>query len=104
MGGGTLKRYAFVFTVLVCLAVVQSAPAQVVNAALSGTVSDGTGVLIPGVEITATNVGTGVVTMAISNESGTYRNINSGALGEIDSKTGSRTILRQRTTALQFFV
>src|SRR6185295_9430698 len=47
--------------------------AQVVNATLSGTVSDGSGALIPGVEITATQTGTGVVSMAVTNEAGTYR-------------------------------
>jgi hypothetical protein len=46
--------------------------AQSNNAALSGTVSDSTGALIPGVTITATNTQTGVVTNVISNESGTY--------------------------------
>src|SRR5437773_12196111 len=47
--------------------------AQVVNATLSGTVSDGSGALIPGVEITAAQTATGVVSTAITNESGTYR-------------------------------
>src|SRR2546428_2702190 len=46
---------------------------QVVNATLSGTVSDGSGALIPGVEITATQTATGVMSTAITNESGTYR-------------------------------
>src|ERR671931_473321 len=46
---------------------------QVVNATLSGTVSDGTGALIPGVEITATHTGTGVISTAVTNEAGTYR-------------------------------
>ena len=43
--------------------------AQFVNATLSGTVSDSTGALIPGVEITATHAGTGVVSTAVTNES-----------------------------------
>ena len=47
--------------------------AQVINANLSGTVSDATGALIPGVEISATHTATGVVSSAITNESGTYR-------------------------------
>src|SRR5262249_55090714 len=42
------------------------------NASLSGTVSDSAGALIPGVTITATNVATGVVSTAVSNETGTY--------------------------------
>jgi hypothetical protein len=44
-----------------------------INASLSGTVSDATGALIPGVEVTATQTGTGVVSTALTNESGTYR-------------------------------
>jgi len=44
-----------------------------INATLSGTVSDPTGALIPGVEVTAKNVGTGVASSTLTNESGTYR-------------------------------
>src|ERR1051325_11146097 len=44
-----------------------------INAALSGTVSDTSGALIPGVEVAATNTGTGVVSTGVTNESGTYR-------------------------------
>src|SRR5881397_3491113 len=44
-----------------------------INATLSGTVSDVSGALIPGVEVTATNSGTGIASTALTNESGTYR-------------------------------
>src|SRR6266699_6326802 len=44
-----------------------------INATLSGTVSDPTGALIPGVEVTAKNIATGVTSTTITNESGTYR-------------------------------
>src|SRR6185369_14858803 len=44
-----------------------------INASLSGTVSDPTGALIPGVEVTAKNTATGVTSTTITNESGTYR-------------------------------
>ena len=40
---------------------------------MGGTVSDATGALIPGVTITATNTGTGIVTTVISNEAGAYQ-------------------------------
>src|SRR5262245_30845255 len=43
-----------------------------VNATVGGTVSDSTGALIPGVTVSATNVGTGIVNSAVSNESGAY--------------------------------
>jgi acyl-[acyl carrier protein]--UDP-N-acetylglucosamine O-acyltransferase len=46
---------------------------QVINATLSGTVADASGALIPGVEITAKNTDTGVITTSLTNESGTYR-------------------------------
>src|SRR5919197_2091687 len=47
--------------------------AQTSNATIGGTVSDATGALIPGVTVTATNVATGIVTTAISNEAGAYQ-------------------------------
>jgi hypothetical protein len=59
--------------ILACFLFGLNGHAQVVNATLSGTVSDSTGALIPGVEITATQSGTGVVSTVVTNESGTYR-------------------------------
>ena len=47
--------------------------AQSSNASLGGTVSDTTGALIPGVTITATNIGTGIVSTVLTNESGAYQ-------------------------------
>ena len=58
---------------VLCLLLSLSAFAQTSNATLGGTVSDSTGALIPGVSITATNTGTGVVTTVISNEAGAYQ-------------------------------
>src|SRR5437879_256118 len=46
--------------------------AQTSNATLGGTVGDATGALIPGVTITATNTGTGIVNTLVTNESGAY--------------------------------
>jgi hypothetical protein len=43
-----------------------------VNATVTGTVGDPTGALIPAVEVTATNVNTGIVQMRITNETGSY--------------------------------
>jgi len=45
---------------------------QSTNATVSGTVQDGTGAVLPGVEVTAKNNGTGVTTNVITNESGAY--------------------------------
>src|SRR5438876_1303832 len=46
--------------------------AQTTNATLGGTVSDVSRALIPGVTVTATNIGTGIVSSAITNETGAY--------------------------------
>src|SRR5213083_1428724 len=46
---------------------------QTSNATLGGTVSDATGALIPGVTVTATNTGTGIVNTALTNEAGAYQ-------------------------------
>lgn len=46
--------------------------AQIVNASLSGTVTDATGAVIPQASITATNVATGVAARTASDESGYY--------------------------------
>ena len=59
--------------VVVCLLFAIVGYAQVINATLSGTVTDATGALIPGVEITATQTETGVVSTTVTNESGTYQ-------------------------------
>ena len=68
-----MRKKLFVVTLIFCLCGDWSVSGQVINASLSGIVSDVSGALIPGVEITATNTGTGVATMAVSNESGAYR-------------------------------
>src|SRR5207247_768081 len=44
-----------------------------VSASIGGTVSDPSGALIPGVEVTATNVNTGISTTQLTNESGAYQ-------------------------------
>src|ERR671924_2363412 len=59
--------------VIVCLFFVMNGFAQVINATLNGTVTDATGALIPGAEITATQTETGVVSTGVTNESGTYQ-------------------------------
>src|SRR5438128_4253220 len=46
--------------------------AQTTNATLGGTVSDASRALIPGVTVTATNTGTGIVSTVVTNETGAY--------------------------------
>lgn len=67
-----MKRFQ-VAAVLLSLIFALSGWTQVINATLSGTVSDSSGALIPGAEITAKQTSTGVVSTVITNESGTYR-------------------------------
>ncbi|HLH32255.1 MAG TPA: carboxypeptidase-like regulatory domain-containing protein [Terriglobia bacterium] len=66
------------------------ASAQTTNATLGGTVSDATGALIPGVEVTAKNVGTGIVNTTLTNESGAYQfaSLQTGTYEVMASLTG----------------
>jgi hypothetical protein len=68
-----VKRLLSIVIVLFFVAAAPYTFAQVVNATLSGTVADATGALIPGVEVTAQNTGTNVVSTTVTNESGIYR-------------------------------
>jgi hypothetical protein len=56
--------------ILLCVLMVSTAFSQ--NGSMGGSVSDPAGALIPGVTITATNTGTGVMTTTITNDSGAY--------------------------------
>ena len=64
-----------------------------INATLSGTVSDPTAALIPGVEVTAKNTATGVTSTTITNESGTYRfpSLQPGSYDVTAALTGFQT-------------
>ncbi len=68
-------------TALLSLALCFAGLAQTTNATLGGTVSDATKALIPGVTVTATNTGTGVVSSTVTNEAGSYNfpSLQSGA-------------------------
>src|SRR5690348_4108027 len=58
---------------LLILLLAVSAFAQTSNATLGGTVSDASGALIPGITITATNTGTGIVNTVVTNDAGAYQ-------------------------------
>ena len=66
----------FAAALLLCLALSIQGFGQSNNATVSGTVSDNSGALIPGVTVTATNTRTGVVATNLSNETGTYNFVN----------------------------
>jgi len=67
-----MKKIGWVVATLALgLSVSTNAFAQV-SASILGTVTDQTGALIPGAEVTATNVNTGIETLRVSNETGSY--------------------------------
>jgi hypothetical protein len=55
-----------------CFVAIETISAQSGNASVGGFVRDSSQAFIPGVTVTVTNTQTGVVTTAITNESGTY--------------------------------
>src|SRR5688572_25867590 len=67
-----MRRSGIVFVAL-CFLLSINVLAQTINASLGGTVSDASGAFIPGVEVTARNVGTGIVNSTLTNETGTYQ-------------------------------
>jgi len=67
-----MKKLLMPAVLLLCLVPFTHTFAQTSNATLGGTVSDSTGALIPGVNVTATNTATGIVTIVLSNEAGAY--------------------------------
>src|SRR5215467_1195817 len=66
-------RRSFIAFILLCLVLSLTAFSQSENATVGGTVQNSTGAFIPGVSVTATNTGTGVVTTVISNEASAYQ-------------------------------
>src|ERR1041384_5442047 len=66
-----MRMRSIATTLLVLLLVSLNGFGQV-NAVLSGTVSDASGALIPGVEIVAKNVKTGISDTKITNETGNF--------------------------------
>jgi len=67
----TMKGRALILVLLFALSASSYTLAQV-NAIVGGTVSDATGALIPGVEVTAKNINTGIVATRVTNETGAY--------------------------------
>src|SRR5262249_44619307 len=65
-----MKRHLFAATLL--LVFVSVSVLSQVNAGLSGTVSDPSGALIPGVEVTAKNISTGITDTRVTNETGNF--------------------------------
>src|SRR6266404_4674278 len=64
------RTYGFLLALFVLASAI--ALAQVVGAILSGTVTDPSGAAVPNAKVTITNVATGIVTAALSNNAGIY--------------------------------
>src|SRR5438093_4139731 len=67
-----MKRTNTVLAGLVILVLCSTVAWAQVTAQISGTVKDQSGAVLPGVEVTATNTGTGVSRNAVTNETGGY--------------------------------
>src|ERR1700691_4351695 len=71
----TMKKataFACVFIFLLALTLANHLSAQTNRASITGTVTDRSGAIVPGVNVTATNVDTGVVTPGVTNGDGIY--------------------------------
>ncbi len=82
------------------LAFSPAAVAQVITGSITGTVSDETGAVLPGVEVTVQNQDTGVSRTTISDDQGAYRAI-SLSLGPYEVRAelaGFQTIIRSGIT------
>ncbi len=66
-----MRRWLIAAVLLLCFVVPNRAFSQV-NAGIAGTVSDSSGALIPGVEVTAKNVNTGITDTRVTNETGSF--------------------------------
>ena len=74
-----------------------------VSGSIVGTVTDQTGALIPGAEVTATNVNTGIVNLSVSNETGSYNfaSLQAGAYTVSGSLPGFQTQTFENVTLSQ---
>jgi hypothetical protein len=71
-GEEIMRKIVTALSVLLCLIPCTRAFSQSTYATVSGTVADSSGAVLPGVSVTGTNNGTGVVTTSVTNEAGVY--------------------------------
>jgi carboxypeptidase family protein len=84
------RRRNWIWLVLLCLVVmVPVASAQNISAQLAGTITDPTGAVIPGAEVTLTALDTGVVTKLTSSPDGLYSFFNLQA-GHYEMKVSNK--------------
>ncbi|MFQ5739828.1 MAG: TonB-dependent receptor domain-containing protein [Acidobacteriota bacterium] len=88
-----ISKNKFVFTVLLAVMLGSVAWAQTATGTVDGTAKDASGAVIPGVEVSITNTGTGSVRSTITDGSGRFRvtNIPSGDYRAEAKLTGFKT-------------
>jgi hypothetical protein len=97
----TSCRMFFAFLVLAITTVItQNAAAQANRATITGTVTDPSGAIAPGVEINATNRGTNISTKTVSNQDGIFviPNLSPGTYSVEFKKEGFEAVVRPSVT------
>jgi hypothetical protein len=95
-------RKAFVYVCLLQLIFVGLLRAQANRASITGTVTDPSGAVVAGVEVSATNAETNILTTAVSNEDGIYviPNLPPGTYALSFQKTGFKKVLQPSVTLI----
>ena len=96
----TCVRFAAILALLLSFSLPARVSAQVVGATISGTVTDASGSKMPGVDISITNVGTGIVTTTATKGEGTFTvpNLQPGNYEISASAKGFSTLVRKGIT------
>ncbi|MGA2856321.1 MAG: TonB-dependent receptor [Candidatus Sulfotelmatobacter sp.] len=94
----TLRQFCLVFSLFFFLTAALSAQSN--RATITGTVTDATGAIVPGVDVTATNTGTNVPTKTVSNQDGIYviPNLFPGQYSVEFKRDGFETLRRPTVT------
>src|SRR5579872_7572015 len=97
---GRCVRILVTITLFLTAALSSRVSAQVVGATISGTVTDASGSKMPGVNISITNVGTGIVTTTATKGEGTFTvpNLQPGNYEVSATAKGFSTLLRKGIT------
>jgi len=95
-----MKKHFFLLGFLACLFLAVPSWAQTDRATLTGTVTDSTGAVIPGVSVTAVNLDTRVQTPTTTNPAGIFRilNLPIGRYSVLFKKEGFQNVERTEIT------
>jgi len=94
------RLFVYALVIAMLAFAVQGAVAQANRATITGTVTDSSGAIVPGVEVTATNAGTNVPAKTVSNDAGIYviPNLFPGQYSVEFKKDGFETLRRPSVT------